>query len=106
MRRRVSRTTRRLIKPRRSRQAQTVMTRSDQRAALRDARGLPGAHHATAAMWVATQMEAGEQLAEPDAIHAGKRPDIRRHLATLGPRRLPMGCWVGLDEDQKRTGSR
>jgi hypothetical protein len=35
-----------------------------------------GTHHATAAM-VVKQMEAGKQLAEPDAIDAGKRPGIR-----------------------------
>ena len=41
---------------------------------MRDAE--PGVHHATAAM-VVKQVEAGEQLAEPDAIDAGKRPGIR-----------------------------
>jgi hypothetical protein len=65
-----------VLHPRRSQQAQTIITRSDQRAALRDSRSLPAAHHATAAM-VVKQMEAGEQLAEPDAIGAGKRPGIR-----------------------------
>jgi hypothetical protein len=63
-----------VLQPRRSRQAQTVITRSDQRGVA--GRAEPGMHHATAAM-VVKQMEAGEQLAEPDAIDAGKRPGIR-----------------------------
>jgi hypothetical protein len=55
---------------------------------------------------VVKQMEAGEQLAEPDAIDAGKRRafvGIWLHWVHVGCRR---GCWAGLDEDQKRTGSR
>jgi hypothetical protein len=37
-----------------------------------------------------------QQIAEPDAVDAGKRPGIRRHLATLGPRRLSAGMLGGL----------
>jgi hypothetical protein len=56
---------------------------------------------------VVKQMEAGEQLAEPDAIGcreaAGHSVGIWLHWVHVGCRR---GCRMGLDDDQKRTGSR